>query len=417
VPALGALAAEPLYVLVDTAIVGHLGTTQLASLAIAATVMSTAFTIFNFLTYGTTAQVARLHGAGRNEAAAALGSQALWLALAIGVVLLVLIEALASPISTLMGGTGKVHDGAVLYLRIAALGGPLFMLAGAGQGFLRGMSDLKTPLIILVAAHTTNAVLELLFVYGFGWGLAGSAWGTVIAQLGMALAFVAVQRRAGFERPHPAKMRPLARIGSEIAVRTTALTGSFLIGSAVLARIGAASLGAHQVAFQLWIFLALILDAIAIAGQVMVGRMLGAGDASGAREAATRMIAWSVAVGALFALVLLASGDVIPRLFTGDDRVVERAHEIWPLFAAMMPANGAVFALDGILIGAGDTRFLMWGMLAAAAVYVPIVLLAPHEGWGIVGVWWGLLALIAVRLLTCGARFAGSRWALTGAPA
>jgi putative MATE family efflux protein len=417
VPALGALAAEPLYVLVDTAIVGHLGTTQLAALAIAATVMSTAFTIFNFLTYGTTAQVARLHGAGRNDAAAALGSQALWLAVGIGVVLLVLIEALASPIATLMGGTGEVHAGAVLYLRIAALGGPLFMLASAGQGFLRGMSDLKTPLVILVAAHTTNALLELLFVYGFGWGLAGSAWGTVIAQLGMALAFVAVQRRAGFERPHPAKMRPLARIGSEIAVRTTALTGSFLIGSAVLARIGPASLGAHQVAFQLWIFLALILDAIAIAGQVMVGRMLGGGDAQGAREAATRMIGWSVAVGALFAVVLLALGDAVPRLFTEDDTVVARAHEIWPLFAAMMPANGAVFALDGILIGAGDTRFLMWGMLAAAAVYVPIVLLTLHEGWGIAGVWWGLLALIAVRLLTCGARFAGSRWALTGAPA
>jgi Na+-driven multidrug efflux pump len=165
------------------------------------------------------------------------------------------------------------------------------------------------------------------------------------------------------------------------------------------------------------VFLALILDAIAIAGQVMVGRMLGGGDAHGAREAATRMIAWSVAVGAFFAIVLLALGDVVPRVFTGDDQVVARAHEIWPLFAAMMPANGAVFALDGILIGAGDTRYLMWGMLAAAAVYVPITLLALHEGWGIVGVWWGLLALIAVRLVVCGARFAGSRWALTGAPA
>jgi putative MATE family efflux protein len=417
VPALGALAAEPLYVLVDTAIVGHLGTTQLAALAIAATVMSTAFTIFNFLTYGTTAHVARLHGAGRDEAAAALGSQALWLALAIGVLLLVLIELLAGPLVTLMGGTGKVHDGAVVYLRIAALGGPLFMLASAGQGFLRGISDLRTPLVILVCAHTANALLELLFVYGFHWGLAGSAWGTVIAQAGMALGFVAVQRRAGFERPHLAQMRPLARIGSEIAVRTTALTGSFLVASAVLARIGAASLGAHQVAFQLWVFLALVLDAIAVAGQVMVGRMLGAGDASGARAAATRMIGWSVAVGALFAVVLLALGDAVPRLFTGDDAVVARAHEIWPLFAAMMPANGAVFALDGILIGAGDTRFLMWGMLAAAAVYIPVALLALHEGWGILGVWAGLAGLIAVRLATCGARFVGHRWALTGAPA
>jgi putative MATE family efflux protein len=416
-PALGALAAEPLYVLVDTAIVGHLGTTQLASLAIAATVMSTAFTVFNFLTYGTTAQVARLHGAGQDQSATALGSQALWLGVGIGLVLLVIIEATAPAVVTLMGGEGEVKDGAVLYLRISALGGPLFILASAAQGFLRGMGDLRTPLLVLVAAHVLNVFLELLFVYGFDWGLKGSAWGTVIAQAGMAAAFFAVQYRAGLERPHPDKMRPLMRIGSEIAVRTVALTGSFLLGSAVLARIGAASLGAHQIAFQLWVFLALVLDAIAIAGQVMVGRMLGAAAAVEARAAAIRMIGWSVAIGALFGAVLLALGDFVPELFTNDPAVVAKANEIWPLFALMMPFNGAVFALDGILIGAGDTRYLMWGMIAAAAVYIPIALLSLHLDWGITGVWWGLVALIAVRLVTCGARFAGARWALTGAPA
>jgi Na+-driven multidrug efflux pump len=200
-------------------------------------------------------------------------------------------------------------------------------------------------------------------------------------------------------------------------VRTVALTGAFLVGSGVLARIGAASLGAHQIAFQLWVFLALVLDAIAIAGQVMVGRMLGASQAAEARAASVRMIGWSVAIGALFGAVLLALGDVVPQLFTDDPAVIAKAHEIWPLFALMMPFNGAVFALDGILIGAGDTRFLMWGMIAAAAVYVPIVLLSYHNDWGILGVWWGLFALIAVRLVTCGIRFAGSRWALTGAPA
>jgi putative MATE family efflux protein len=416
-PALGALAAEPLYVLVDTAIVGHLGTTQLAALAIAATVLSTAFTVFNFLTYGTTAQVARLHGAGQDRAAAELGSQALWLALAIGALLLVGVLALAPVAVSLMGGEGEVADGAVVYLRIAALGSPFFMLATAGQGFLRGMSDLRTPLVILVVAHVVNAVLEVLFVYGFDWGLAGSAWGTVIAQVGMGLAFVQVQRRAGFEPPHLARMRPLMRIGTEIAVRTSALLASFLVASAVLARVGSASLGAHQIAFQLFIFLALVLDALAIAAQVLVGRTLGAGDAERARAAATRVIVWSVVVGTAFALALVALSDALPHAFTGDDRVVERAHEMWWLFAAMMPLCGAVFALDGILIGAGDTRFLMWGMLAAAAVYVPIALLALDRGWGIVGVWWGLVALIAVRALTCGARFAGRRWALTGAPA
>jgi putative MATE family efflux protein len=416
-PALGALAAEPLYVLVDTAIVGHLGTSPLAALAIAATVLSTAFTVFNFLTYGTTARVARLHGAGHDRAAAAVGSQALWLALGIGLALAAVIAALAGPAVALMGGEGEIAHGAASYLRISALGAPCFMIAGAAQGFLRGMSDLRTPLAILVAAHAANVVLELVFVYGLRWGLNGSAWGTVIAQLGMGAAFVAVQRRAGLERPHPAAMRPLMRVGAEIAVRTSALLASFLVASAVLARVGAASLAAHQIAFQLFIFIALVLDALAVAAQVLVGRMLGSGDAAGARAAAARVIGWSVVVGALFAVTLLALAGVIPPLFTDDAAVRERAREIWWILAATMPANGAVFALDGILIGAGDTRFIMWGMVAAAVVYVPVALLSLHEGWGIRGVWSGLAGLIAVRLLTGGARFAGGRWARTGAPA
>jgi putative MATE family efflux protein len=417
VPALGALAAEPLYVLVDTAIVGHLGTTQLAALAIAATVLTTAFTVFNFLTYGTTAHVARLHGAGREQEAALVGSQALWLGLGIGIVLLLLAIPLAPHAVALMGGEGEVADGATLYLRLAALGAPFFMLAVAGQGYLRGISDLRTPLVILVVAHAVNVVLELLFVYGFDWGLAGSAWGTVIAQAGMGIAFVVVQARAGWQRPQWARIRPLMRIGGHIAVRTTALLASFLVASAVLARVGPASLAAHQIAFQLFVFLALVLDALAIAAQVMVGGMLGAGDVAAARESALRIVGWSVVAGAAFGLGLLAFADLIPRAFTGDDAVIEQAHEIWWIFVLMMPANGAVFALDGILIGAGDTRFLMWGMLAAAAVYVPVALLALDQGWGIRGVWIGLAGLIAVRLATCGARFAGSRWALTGAPA
>lgn len=417
VPALGALASEPLYVLVDTAIVGHLGTPQLAALAIAATVLTSAFAVFNFLTYGTTAQVARMHGAGRGADAAGLGAQATWLGLGVGIVLLVFLFFAAVPAVALMGGEGAVADGATTYLRISALGAPFFMLATAGQGYLRGISDLKTPLVILVFAQGVNVVLEVVFVYGFGWGLAGSAWGTVIAQVGMGLAFVVVQRRAGWARPSFAAMRPLARVGADIGVRTSALLGSFLVASAVLARVGPASLAAHQIAFQLFIFVALVLDAIAIAGQIMVGRMLGAGDAAGARAAAVRMIGWSFVAGGAFGLVLLALAGILPRAFTSDGAVLEQAAVIWTLFALLMPLNGAVFALDGILIGAGDTRFLMWGMLAAAAVYVPVALLALDQGWGILGVWWGLAGLIAVRALTCGARFAGSRWALTGAPA
>jgi putative MATE family efflux protein len=356
----------------------------------------------------------RLHGAGEREQAAAVGAQAQWLALGIGLALLALSVALAPPLVSLMGGAGEVRDEAVAYLRIAALGAPAFMLASAGQGYLRGTGDLRTPLVILVAAHALNVILEVLFVYGFGWGLAGSAWGTVIAQAGMAAGFMAVQRRAGWARPEWRRMRRLLRIGGEIAVRTSALLSVFLICSAVLARVDAASLGAHQIGYQLFVFIALVLDAIAIAGQVMVGRMLGAGDPGGAHAAARRMIGWSVLFGTLFALLLAAAAPVLPHAFTGDDAVVERAHAMWPLLVAMMPFNGAVFALDGILIGAGDTRFIAVAMVLAGAAGVAGALAAYAAGWGIVGVWAALCAFIGVRLLTCALRFRGRRWAVTG---
>jgi putative MATE family efflux protein len=419
VPALGALAAEPLYLLVDTAIVGHLGTPQLAALSLAGALLALATGVCNFLTYGTTAQVARLSGAGAETRAATLAAQALWLALAIGLGLLLVAELGAQPLVALMGGSGTVADGAETYLRISAIGLPAALVALAGQGYLRGVSDLKTPLLVVVAAHTVNVVLELLFVYGFGWGLAGSAWGTVLAQLGMGAAFVWLLLRPAAEsrRPSLARLRPLLRVGGDILVRTAALLGSFAVAGAVLARIGAPSLGAHQIAFQLFVFLALVLDAIAIAGQVLVGRTLGAGDAAGARAASRRMIGWSLWVGIAFGLALLASTDLLPNAFTSDPAVLDRARAIWPLFALLLLPGSVVFALDGILIGAGDTRFLKWSMVAAAAVYVPVALLALAFDWGIVGVWCGLIGLMLVRMLTLLARFRTERWAVVGAAA
>lgn len=417
-PALGALAAEPLYLLADTAMVGHLGTEQLAALAIAATLLTGAFTLFNFLTYGTTAQVARLSGAAEHGQAGSLAAQALWLASGIGVALTAVLAALAVPLVDLMGAGGHTGELAVTYLRIGSLGLPFALIALAGQGFLRGVSDLRTPLAIVVVANAANVLLNLLFIYGFGWGLAGSAWATVVAQLGMGAAFVAALLRApaASRRPSLAAMRPLARIGGEILVRTTALYASFLVAGAVLARIGTDSLAAHQVAFQLFVFLALVLDAVAIAGQVIVGRSLGAGDADGAYRAAKRMIELSIAAGAVFAILILALTDVLPHVFTSDGDVIDELHEIWPLFALMQPASGAVFALDGILIGAGDTRFLMWGMLGSALlVFVPVALASLAFDLGIVGVWCGLVGLIVARLLTCGWRFRGRRWAIAGA--
>jgi len=420
VPALGALAAEPLYLLADTAIVGHLGTPQLAALALAAAVLGAVVSLCNFLTYGTTAMVARLHGAGEDERAGEIAAQALWLALGIGTVLAATVAALADPLMALVGGSGHVADLAARYLRLSALGLPCALVALAAQGYLRGVGDLRSPLVVVVVANVINIVLELLFVYGFQWGLDGSAAGTVLAQLGMGVAFAAYLLRAPARsrRPHAELLRRLTRMGSHIVVRTGSLLLAFVIAGAVLAREGADSLGAHQVAFQLFIFLALVLDAIAIAGQVLVGRMLGAGRAADAMAAARRMCAWALVAGCAMASGLLVLEDVLPRVFTSDPDVIARAHELWPLFALMQPIGALVFALDGILLGAGDTRYLAYAMaFSAFGVFVPIALLSLHQGWGVQGVWWGIDALMVARLLTIGARFLGRRWVVLGAPA
>jgi putative MATE family efflux protein len=416
VPALGALAAEPSYILVDTAIVGHLGRPQLAALGIAATVLTALFAIFNFLQYGTTAQVGRASGAGQEQAARRLGAQALWLCLVVGLALTAAVIVLAPAIVAAMGGDGETADFAVTYLRIAALGLPFAFLAIGAQGYLRGVADLTTPLRVLIAGNVANAILEVLFVYGFGWGIEGSAWGTVIAQAGMGAAFVVLILRsaAGDLRPRPALMRRLIRVGRHIFVRTVALMAAFTLAGAIVTRFGDASIAAHQIAFQLWLFLALVLDAVAIAGQVVVGRALGAGDQERAYEASARMIWLSVYGGVLFGAVLLAVGDVLPQAFTSDELVLERVAAIWLLFALMQPLNGAVFALDGILIGAGDGPYLAWSMVASFVASAAVALAAYSFDWGIAGVWTALVVLIVVRLALMWRRFASRRWLVTG---
>ncbi len=412
-PALGALAAGPLYTLVDTAIVGHLGVRPLAALALAGTLLAAIVQLADFLSYGTTAQVARLHGAEREAEAGGVVAQALWLALGIGVLAGVIVLLAGGPLLEVLGRGAGVHGRAQLYLRIVAAGVPAQLVALAGEGCLRGLGDLRSPLRILVAANLANAVLEVVLVYGVHMGLAGSALGTLIAQLGMGAAFVRLMLRVPADRRKPdfTRMRPLIRTGGHITVRTAALLGAFTLVSALAAHLGAAALGAHQVAFELFVFLALMLDAIAIAGQILVARLLGAGRSEEAWEAALRMLLWSVLVGTLLGVAIAALSGVGPHAFSGDHKVLSLSHPVWLLLALMQPLAAAVFALDGILIGAGDTRYLAGAMVLAFVIFLPVALAAGS----VTGLWWALNLLILARLATLLPRFAARSWAVVGA--
>lgn len=415
-PALGALAAEPTYLLVDTAIVGHLGTTQLAGLSIAATFLGSAFWLFNFLAYGTTAQVSRLHGAGEREAAGAVAAQALWLALAIGVALVVVGEALTPQIVALLQGEGAVAAKAETYMRISFLGAPFVMLVLAGEGYLRGVQRMITPLKILVASNLVNILLEVLFVYGFKWDLSGSAWGTVIAQAGAAAAFGVVLVRAAAGRLGVAwsSMRRLVELGSDLVMRTALLLVIFNVTVALLAAKSEVSLAAHEVILQIFLFLALTLDALAVAAQTLIGSRLGGGDATEARALARRISLISAITGAIVFAVLLAGTHLIPRAFTGDGAVLHEIGRAWWLFALMQPINAMVFAWDGVLMGAGDTRFLMLAMAVAAVACVPVAAVTIESGWGVLGAWTGIAALVAARFASNLARVESGRWAVVG---
>jgi putative MATE family efflux protein len=419
IPALGALAAEPLYILTDTAVVGHLGTPQLGGLAVAGTILTTAFSLFNFLSYGTTAAVARAAGAGRSESSARNAVQSVWLALAIGVAL-ALAGVLGAPFLVgLMGPSSPVRPNALLYLRIASLGMVPVMLGLVGVGYLRGLQDTMTPLRIALLANLANLVLEVVAIYGLGMGLAASAWATVIVQVGAAAVFgrhIARHARAAEVswRPDPATLRALVVIGRDLFLRTGSLLAALAVATAVAARLGTAPLGAHQVAFQLWSFLALSLDAVAIAAQAMVGRLLGAGDAEGARSASRRMVEWGLLAGLALGTLVALLRPVLAPLFSDDPAVIHLTRQVLWIVALLQPLNAVVFVLDGVLIGAGDLRFLAGAMVAAFAVFLPAAVLAGTVGGSLLWLWGAITLLMVARLTGMAWRFAGTAWAVTG---
>jgi putative MATE family efflux protein len=419
-PAFGALIAEPLYRLTDTAVVGHLGTTELAGMTIANAVLATGYAVFIFLAYGTTQAVARLIGAGEHERAAHQAVQSLWLAIALGTGLAALLWVVAEPLIALLGGEGAVADNAEVYLQVAVLGLPATFVILAGTGYLRGLQDTKTPLYVAIGTALLNLGLEVWWIFGLDFGIGASALSTAVAEVTAAAIYVTMIRRA--TRRHAASWRPdrraiagLGRAGVALFLRTAALRASFTLATAVAARIGTAELAAHQIAFEMMFLLALGLDAIAIAGQAMTGRFLGGGDAHAARASGRRMVEWSVLGGTGAGLLLAAFSQVLPGIFSDDPEVLALAGFLLLCVAALQPLNGLVFALDGILIGAGDLAFLAKAMIAAFLVFAPAADAELVHGLGIGWVWAALGLLFLARGAVLGWRFAGDGWIRLGA--
>ncbi|MDL5202606.1 MATE family efflux transporter [Streptomyces sp. ALI-76-A] len=420
VPAFGALVAEPLFVMADSAIIGHLGTAQLAGLGVASALLMTAVSVFVFLAYATTAAVARRVGAGDLQAAIRQGMDGIWLALLLGAAVIAVALPMAPAIVELFGASDTAAPYATTYLRISSFGIPAMLVVLAATGVLRGLQDTKTPLYVAIAGFIANAVLNVGLVYGAGLGIAGSAWGTVIAQYGMAVAYLVVVVRGA--RLHGASLRPdvagiraSAQAGVPLLVRTLSLRAILMITTAVAARLGDADIAAHQIILSLWSLLAFALDAIAIAGQAIIGRYLGADDPEGARTVCRRMVQWGIAAGVALGLLVVIARPLLLPLFTGDSAVKDTALPALLMVALAQPICGVVFVLDGVLMGAGDGPYLAGAMVLTLAIFTPVALLVPALGGGITALWGAMTLMMAVRMLTLWLRARSGRWLVTGA--
>jgi putative MATE family efflux protein len=434
VPAFLALVAEPLFLLADSAIIGHLGTSQLAGLGVASAALITAANIFVFLAYGTTSIVARQVGAGSERNAVGAGIDGLWLAIAIGIVTGALVASFAGPLCALFGASPAALEQAVTYLRVSAFGIPTMLVVLAVTGVLRGLQDTRTPLVASVVGFSANIGLNVFLVYGLNMGIAGSAVGTVIAQCGMATALVLVvirrARTLGARlRPHPGRVLRAALDGLPLLVRTLALRFVLLVTTWVASGLGDVPLAAYQVSATVWTFLAFALDALAIAGQALTGKALGAGDISAARSATRTMLSWGVIGGGMLGIVVFATHSVLPRIFTSDPAVQSALAAALIVVAISQPIAGFVFVLDGVLIGAGDGRWLAWAQVGLLLLYLPLILtvrsVGPSllagtdavaaQGHALTVLWLTFIVFMTMRGVALGWRARGDAWLITGA--
>jgi putative MATE family efflux protein len=419
-PALGVLAAEPLYLLFDTAIVGRLGALPLAGLAIGALALTVVGSQSTFLSYGTTARAARFFGAGDRPSAVAEGVQASWLALVIGVVVTVAVEAAAVPLVSVIAGGAAIAEAALPWLRIAICGAPAILISLAGNGWMRGVQNTVRPLRYVIAGFGLSALLCPLLVYGWlglpRLELSGSAVANLVGQWLAALLFFRALRTEGVSlRVDRSVLGAQLVLGRDLFVRSLAFQACFVSAAAVAARFGAAAVAAHQVVLQLWNFLALVLDSLAIAAQSLVGAALGAGDAAHAKAVARRVTAFSLLAAAVLALLIGVGEPVLPGMFTDDPSVLATIGVPWWFLVAQLPVAGIVFGLDGVLLGAGDAAFMRTASVVSALVgFLPPIWLSLVFGWGLTGIWSGLTTFIVLRLLFVGWRMLSGRWAIVG---
>jgi putative MATE family efflux protein len=419
-PALGVLAAEPLYLLFDTAIVGRLGAVSLAGLAIGGLVLNLVGSNLTFLSYGTTSRSARFFGAGDRAAAVGEGVQATWLAVGIGMVLCAVVQVVANPLLSVIAGGGEIAQAAAPWLRIAVLGAPAILISMAGNGWMRGVQDTVRPLRYVIAGFAVSAVLCPLLVYGWlgmpRLELAGSAVANLVGQWVAAVLFVrALLSEKVPLLPHPSVLRAQVVMGRDLLLRTMAFQACFVSAGAVAARFGAAAVAAHQVVLQLWSFLALVLDSLAIAAQSLVGAALGAGQLGHAKVVAWRVTLFSAAAAAVLAAVFAIGAHVLPALFTDDHSVLDEIGVPWWFLVGQLPVAGIVFALDGVLLGAGDAKFMRNATLVSALVgFLPLVWLSLIFHWGLLGIWAGLSSFMVLRLVFVGWRAFSGRWLVAG---
>jgi putative MATE family efflux protein len=419
-PALGVLAAEPIYLLFDIAVVGRLGAVSLAGLAIGGLVLSLVSSQLTFLSYGTTARAARFFGAGDRASAVGEGVQATWLAIGLGLLVVLVIEATAVPLLRVIAGGGEIATTALPWLRIAILGAPAILISLAGNGWMRGVQDTARPLRYVIVGFALSAVLCPILVYGWlgmpRLELTGSAIANLAGQWLAALFFCrALLAERVSRRIDTAVLRAQLVMGRDLLVRTMAFQVCFVSAAAVAARFGAAAVAAHQVVLQLWSFLALVLDSLAIAAQSLVGAALGAGQLAHAKSVAWRVTIFStVAAGALAAVFALGA-SAFPKLFTTDRSVLAVIGVPWWFLVAQLPVAGIVFALDGVLLGAGDARFMRNATLASALLgFLPLIWMSLVLHWGLVGIWSGLTTFMVLRLVFVGWRTWSGRWLVAG---